>query len=422
MAEYLAAVPFFVIFGVTTLLTTVFLIRQIALSLYIRFTRRSSKFADLVLHRWPTVTVLIPAHNEELVIGGCLDAMRDLDYPPDSLSIVVINDRSTDRTGEIAQARAATDSRLRVYTRSAQAKPGKPAAIGEVIRHIDSEVVVFFDADYLPTPPLLKLLMAPFVDPEVGATMGRVVPYNTNANLLTRLIDLERRAGYAVDQQARALLNMLPQFGGTVGGVRLSALRAIGGWRENILAEDTDLTYRLFIAGWTVEYLEHAMCYEESPETWQARFRQVCRWAYGHNECALRYLLPILRVRRLSLLRRIDAIVVLLFYLYPVMTLLCLFASLTYPLLYEYPPFNFAALSVLSFFVGFGNFAPYFQIAVALQRDRQEQAAALMPLIFVSSVISMLASSYAFVLMIKNRLIGNQFGWSKTRRFRVGAT
>jgi cellulose synthase/poly-beta-1,6-N-acetylglucosamine synthase-like glycosyltransferase len=195
MAKYLAAVPFFVIFGVTTLLTTVFLVRQISLSLYIRFTRRSSKFAELVLHRWPTVTVLIPAHNEELVIGGCLDAMRDLDYPPDSLSIVVINDRSTDRTGEIAQARAATDSRLRVYTRSAQAKPGKPAAIGEVIRHIDSEVVVFFDADYLPTPPLLKLLMAPFVDPEVGATMGRVVPYNTNANLLTRLIDLERRAG-----------------------------------------------------------------------------------------------------------------------------------------------------------------------------------------------------------------------------------
>ena len=59
-----------------------------------------------------------------------------------------------------------------------------------MIQQIDSEVVVFFDADYLPTPPLLKLLMAPFVDPEVGATMGRVVPYNTNVNLLTRLIDL----------------------------------------------------------------------------------------------------------------------------------------------------------------------------------------------------------------------------------------
>jgi cellulose synthase/poly-beta-1,6-N-acetylglucosamine synthase-like glycosyltransferase len=421
VAEYLEGAPFFAIFGVTSFLTTVFLVRQITLSLLVRFTRRANIFADLELPRWPTVTVLIPAHNEELVIGGCLDAMRDLDYPANSLAIVVINDRSTDGTGEIAQARAATDPRLRVHNRSAQAQPGKPAAIAEVIEQIDSEIVVFFDADYLPDRPLLKFLMAPFVDPEVGATMGRVVPYNTNVNLLTKLIDLERRAGYAVDQQARSLLNLLPQFGGTVGGVRMAALRAIGGWRANILAEDTDLTYRLFIAGWTVEYLEHAMCYEESPETWQVRFRQVCRWAYGHNECAFRYFIPILKLPHLSALRRIDAIVVLMFYIYPVMTLLCLFAALMYPLLYEYPPFNFVALSVVSFFIGFGNFAPYFQIAVALQRDRQEHAAALMPLIFVSSAISMLASAYAFVLLVKNRLIGAQLAWDKTRRFRRSA-
>jgi cellulose synthase/poly-beta-1,6-N-acetylglucosamine synthase-like glycosyltransferase len=265
---------------------------------------------------------------------------------------------------------------------------------------------------------LLKFLMAPFVDPEVGATMGRVVPYNTNVNLLTRLIDLERRAGYAVDQQARSLLNLLPQFGGTVGGVRMAALRAIGGWRADILAEDTDLTYRLFVAGWTVEYLAHAMCYEESPETWQVRFKQVCRWAYGHDECVVRYFLPILRGRRQSALRRIDAIIVLMFYIYPATTLLCLFAALMYPLFYEYPPFNFVAFSVVSFFIGFGNFAPYFQIAVALQRDRQENAAALMPLIFVSSAISMLASAYALALLVKNRIVGSQLAWDKTRRFR----
>jgi cellulose synthase/poly-beta-1,6-N-acetylglucosamine synthase-like glycosyltransferase len=421
VANYLAGACFFTIFGVTSLLTIVFLVRQVALSLLVRFTHRSNAFANAVIERWPTVTVLIPAHNEELVIDGCLEAMRKLDYPSERLAMVVINDRSTDRTGDIVQTHAAADPRVRIHNRGAQARPGKPAAIAEVIEQIDSEVVVFFDADYLPYPPLLKLLMAPFVDPEVGATMGRVVPYNTNVNLLTKLIDLERRAGYAVDQHARSLLDLLPQFGGTVGGVRMSALRAIGGWRADILAEDTDLTYRLFIAGWTVEYLEHATCYEESPETWPVRFRQVCRWAYGHNECVFRYMIPILRLRQLSALRRLDAVVVLLFYVYPVATLLCLFAALIYPLLYEYPPFNFVALSVFSFFIGFGNFAPYFQIAVALQRDRQEHAAMLMPLIFVSSAISMLASTYAFGLLVKNRLMRDQLGWDKTRRFRRSA-
>jgi cellulose synthase/poly-beta-1,6-N-acetylglucosamine synthase-like glycosyltransferase len=418
VAKYLALITFFVIFGVTSLLMIVFLIRQIALSIFIRYTPRTNAFVDVMLQRWPTVTILIPAHNEELVIGDCLDAMGNLDYPSDRLRFVVINDRSTDRTEEIAQARAATDTRLSVHNRDAWARPGKPAAIGDVIGKIDSEIVVFFDADYLPDPPLLKFLTAPFIDPEVGATMGRVVPYNTNVNLLTRLIDLERRAGYAVDQQARSLLNLLPQFGGTVGGVRLAALRAVGGWNPNILAEDTDLTYRLFLAGWTVEYLSHAMCYEESPETWQVRFKQVRRWAYGHDECVLRYLLPILKSRRQSALRRIDAIVVLMFYIFPAAALLCLFAALLYPLFYEYPPFNFVALSVISFFIGFGNFAPYFQIAVALQRDRQESAAALMPLIFVSSIISMLASAYAAFLLAKNRLTGGQLVWDKTRRFR----
>ena len=141
------------------------------------------------------------------------------------------NDRSTDRTGELADAHAAGDPRIVVHHRHPDARPGKPAAIKEVINSLTSEIVVFFDADYLPSPTLLKSLVAPFVDPEVGATMGRVVPYNTNVNLLTKLIDLERRGGYAVDQQARSLWNLLPQFGGTVGGVRLAALRAVGGWR-----------------------------------------------------------------------------------------------------------------------------------------------------------------------------------------------
>lgn len=416
--KFLGLLPFLAIFGLTSLLMIVFLFRQLGLSLFAYHTRRVNPFASVAPQEWPTVTILIPAHNEELVIGDCLLAMSRLDYPLSHLEIVVINDRSTDRTDAIARAHAAVCPRIRVISRDPASQPGKPSAIGDIIGQLESEVVVFFDADYLPEPPLLKLLIAPFVDPDVGATMGRVVPYNTDVNLLTRLIDLERRAGYVVDQQARSLLKLLPQFGGTVGGIRLSALRDVGGWRPDILAEDTDLTYRLFIAGWTVEYLAHAMCYEESPETWRVRFKQVRRWAYGHNECLFRYLWPIIKTRRQGFLRRLDAITVLMFYLYPAISLVCMFAALLYPLFYDYPPFNFIFLSVLSFFIGFGNFSPFFQIAVALKRDEQESAGALMPLIFISSIISMFASTFALVLLVKNRLSGCQLTWDKTRRFR----
>src|SRR2546430_12350807 len=149
---------------------------------------------------------------------------------------------------------------------------------------IATEVTLIFDADYIPGAGLIKQLVAPFFDPEVGGVMGRVVPLNCGTNLLTRLLDLERAGGYQVDQQARMNLSLVPQYGGTVGGVRRSALRDVGGWRVDTLTEDTDLTIRLVMSGWQIVYENRAECYEEVPETWRDRFRQIERWARGHNE------------------------------------------------------------------------------------------------------------------------------------------
>src|SRR5205814_9163297 len=81
--------------------------------------------------------------------------------------------------------------------------------------------------------------------------------------LLTRILDLERSGGYQVDQQARMNLHFVPQYGGTVAGIRKSALDEIGGWNENTLAEDTDLTYRMLLGGWKTVYENRAECYEE---------------------------------------------------------------------------------------------------------------------------------------------------------------
>ena len=157
---------------------------------------------------------------------------------------------------------------------------------------VETEVILIFDADYIPGGGLIKQLVAPFFDPEVGGVMGRVVPLNVGTNLLTRLLDLERSGGYQVDQQARMNLRLVPQHGGTVAGVRLSALREIGGWNDNSLTEDTDLTYRLLLAGWKTVYQNRSECYEEVPETWQVRIKQIMRWAKGHNQALVAYGLP----------------------------------------------------------------------------------------------------------------------------------
>ncbi len=422
MTEFITtgfAVVFLSIFASTALLTIIFLIRQLTFSIFIHYTKQRSPYRRFDLNRWPTVTVLVPAHNEEKVIEGCLSAMSKLDYPTHALTVLVINDRSTDRTQEIVERWMSATPQLKLYNRPDDAKPGKPSAIKDVIGSVSSEVVVFFDADYLPDPLVLKQLVTPLVDPQIGATMGRVVPYNTNTNLLTKLIDLERRGGYVVDQQARSLLNLLPQFGGTLGAVRMEALNSVGGWREDLLAEDTDLTYRLFLSGWTVEYLNHATCYEESPEQWPTRFKQVRRWAYGHNECLFRYLGPVLKSKRHSLIQRVDAAVVLLFYLFPSLSFVCLCAAFFYPVFYDYPPFNMTLFPAISFMIGFGNLAPYFQILIALEKDRQPGAVNLLPLLFVTSTISMLAAMSALTLNIRHVIGGDQLGWDKTIRFRI---
>ncbi len=97
-----------------------------------------------------------------------------------------------------------------------------------------------FDADYLPHSEIVQRLVAKFADPKVGAVQGRPVVLNEPQNSTTRIVALERIGGYRVDQEARELLGLVPQFGGTVGGFRRSILESIGGFDESMLTEDTD--------------------------------------------------------------------------------------------------------------------------------------------------------------------------------------
>lgn len=371
-----------------------------------------------VITNWPDVTIAIPAHNEERVLSGCLEAMCALDYPADRLSIVVVDDRSTDRTYAIAREFSEIDKRVHVLRRPENAVPGKAAAIIDGIAATKSEILVLFDADYLPPSGVLKQLVAPFANPEVGATMGRVVPANTDRGLLTRLLDLERRAGYAVDQNARELWGLIPQFGGTVGGIRRAALERVGGWRTGHLAEDTDLTFRLVRAGWRVKYLNSARCYEEVPEDWSARFRQVRRWAYGHNQCLISHFGDVLRSRRLKRAQKVDGALLLLIYLFPLLVLVSIFALIP---ISAFPQHSLISRGFLWLtpVLAIAVLAPYCQVMVAAVRDEQPHVLRALPLLFVSSSLSLFAASAGALLLARNVLMGLTPSWDKTRRYRT---
>lgn len=260
--------------GFTIIVLTIYAVRHYIFALYRISLRKSQDMMELVGFTTPSVSVLVPMHNEEKVAAHVLQALVDCDYDWSRLEILAIDDRSEDRTGEIIDQFALKYPIIRAIHRS-RGNGGKGAALRVASAQASGEILLLFDADYVPGRSMIKFLVAPFCDPEVGAVMGRVVPDNGGATLLAGLLELERSAGYQVGQQARFNLNLTPQFGGTVGGVRRSVLRAVGGWNADSLTEDTDLTFRLLVQGWKVAYVNRAECYEEAPETWEVRSRQI---------------------------------------------------------------------------------------------------------------------------------------------------
>lgn len=371
---------------------------------------------------WPPVTILVAAHNEEKVIAGILSALMNVNYPADKMLVVPVNDRSQDNTQQIIDRFVHEFCpRIRAFHRTS-GKPGKAAALKDAMQLVDTEVVLIFDADYTPGAGLIKQLVAPFFDPEVGGVMGRVVPLNCGANMLTRLLDLERSGGYQVDQQARMNLRLVPQHGGTVAGVRLSALREIGGWNENSLTEDTDLTYRLLLHGWKTAYQNRSECYEEVPEVWPVRIKQIMRWAKGHNQALFAYALRLLVGKHRATLReRIDGALLLGVYVMAPVTMLGWILALI--LFYRGVALLHGIIALLSVttYAAVGNFAAFFEIAAAVRLDGNRKRLSILPVLALGFVVSIFAVSKAAVSQIYGYFVHAEFHWDKTERFRTAS-
>ena len=428
-----ARVPSFSEFPLAAVMASVLFLIVVAMMLYalrhFLFTMnrlvgvQRHPYIDIAVARWPMITVFIAAHNEEKVVAGCIEALLNTDYPADRLKIIPVNDRSKDRTGAIIDSYVARfPSRISPFHRTS-GKAGKAAALKDALKYAEGDVAIIFDADYVPGRGLLKQLAAPFFDPEVGAVMGRVVPVNSGANLLTRMLDLERSGGYQVDQQARMNLNLLPQYGGTVGGVRLSAVEAVGGWHDDTLAEDTDITYRLMFNGWKTVYTNRSECYEEVPEDWAVRIKQVKRWSKGHNQVMARYWWQFATSPFLTLGQRVDGLLLLFVFLIPV------FMLLGWALVLGLYFLNAGAMlsqliPVLALMVygTLGNFAAFFEIVVAVLIDGNRRRLRLLPFNILGFMVSLFAiSSATFSLMI-DALFKREMVWEKTARYRKEAT
>jgi 1,2-diacylglycerol 3-beta-glucosyltransferase len=360
----------------------------------------------------PPVAVLVACKDEELVVDGMVAALLSLDYPAEALTVVVVNDASTDGTGARLDAWAAADPRLRVLHRQPGAGGGKSGALNDALALVDAQVAVIFDADHQPEPDVLRRLVRHFRDPKVGAVMGRCVVRNGVESGLATTIFIDYLSGYLVNEYGRQALFELPAYGGANCAVRTDLIRSLGGWNPQTVTEDTDLTLRLLLDGWRVRYDPSAVDFEEAVLSSQRFWKQRYRWARGHQKCLRDFWRPILRTRHLSPMEKFESMLFLWVYHVPVLCGLGLLLIVLRAFgVGDQSAISMVALSALLFA------GPFTELAVGLILGRVERRAVWMLIGFIPAFgMSILTATKAYV----DGMWGTTYTWSKTAR--SGAT
>jgi cellulose synthase/poly-beta-1,6-N-acetylglucosamine synthase-like glycosyltransferase len=409
-------------FVLSSLIISIYLIRHYFFTLVVlRQTKNKSVPETFPPAFEPSVSILIPAHNEQKVIGKILQKMTELTYLRSKLEVIIIDDASTDKTGQIAEGMSEKYAFLKVLHRSSQeGGKGKAAALNAGLKQATGEIVLCFDADYLPHPDIVTRLVVKFIDPNVGAVQGRPVVLNEPRNIVTRLVALERIGGYRVDQEARDVLGLIPQFGGTVGGFRRSIINDLGGFDEKMLTEDTDLTFQMYLAGYKIRYAGEAECYEEAVDTWRAYWRQRHRWARGHMQVCFKHVFKVIMSKKMTLKEKIDGVLLLNIYFMPLLTLFSFFAGSL--LIISGSSFAGALWVpvIISFYSFVGNYAPFFEIGIGAYLDGRKQIQWLAPLLIFSYLYNVLICGKAFLDLITGKIRRGKIDWEKTEHLGNG--
>lgn len=252
----------------------------------------------------PKVSILIPAYNEEVVIEKTIKAMIRLNYPKDKLEVVVINDNSKDNTGRIIDTYAKRYSFIvPVHNKPPFSGKGKSGALNQGLKAATGKVVVVYDADNTPERDAIYYLVLGLINnPQAGAIVGKFRVNNAKKNLLTSFINIETICFQWMAQAGRWKWFKMTTIPGTNFAIRRSILEQLGGWDEKALAEDTELTIRVYNLGYYISFFPAAITWEQEPEIWKVWWKQRTRWARGNQYVIIKFFFQWFRLKKKSIL------------------------------------------------------------------------------------------------------------------------
>jgi cellulose synthase/poly-beta-1,6-N-acetylglucosamine synthase-like glycosyltransferase len=274
----------------------------ILLFLYLRHRREALPTPSVDWEALPHVTVQVPVYNELHVVERVIDHVSALKYPHDKLHIQVLDD-STDETFWLSCGRAALHRERGVDIAVLQ-RPDrsgfKAGALRWGLTHTLSEFIAIFDADFCPPPDfLLKTIPHMVENPQVGLVQTRWTYHNADYSPLTEAQALLFDGHFGIEQVARCRSGLFMNFNGTGGVWRRRCIEDAGGWEDDTLCEDLDLSYRAQMAGWKFLYLRDVAVPAELPPQITAFKRQQFRWSQGSAQTLRKLAGPILRSKRL---------------------------------------------------------------------------------------------------------------------------
>lgn len=262
----------------------------------------------------PFISILIPCRNEAPVIKDTVENILKVDYK--NYEIIVIDDRSTDDTPVVIKELESKYKKVKVLTREENSYPGKSAVLNDAVKAAKGEAYLIFDADAKIKPDFIKLLLTKYEDDDVGAIQARKVIINANQNFLTACQYNE----YVMDthlQIGRDAVKGAVELRGNGELIKKRALNDIGGWNNETITDDLDISTRLHVRGWDIRFVQDAIVYEEGVVTFSALVKQRRRWVEGSIRRYLEYIWDVLFTKDMSLRVGFDLIAYISEFLLP---------------------------------------------------------------------------------------------------------
>ena len=243
------------------------------------------------LESYPMVTIVVPAHNEDVVIAQTTRAILDMNYPHDKVELLLFADNCEDTTyQEMLKVKAMPEYATRDITiTDRKGTGGKAGVLNDALKMAKGEYICVYDADAMPEKNALYFLVKKVLeDPERHvASFGRNKTRNANQNFLTRCINQEIVVTQRIQHVGMWHMFKIGRIPGTNFIINTEFVKSIGGWRNGALTEDTDISFKIMHSGKLIALAYNSEAFQQEPETVKSYYMQRKRWAKGNYEVVI---------------------------------------------------------------------------------------------------------------------------------------